>query len=133
MGELKRTFRPEFLNRVDGTMVFHALSRDEIKEIVNLEMEKILTRLVDKEIGLEVTEEAKDYLAEEGYDPKFGARPLRRVLRSRVEDALSEGLLRGDFQAGDTVKVDEREGDIEMEVIARAATKEVAAQPEKAI
>jgi ATP-dependent Clp protease ATP-binding subunit ClpC len=133
MGELKRTFRPEFLNRVDGTMVFHALSRDEIKEIVNLEMEKILTRLVDKEISLEVTGEARDYLAEEGYDPKFGARPLRRVLRSRVEDALSEGLLRGDFQPGDTVKVDEREGDIEMEVIARAATKEVAAQPEKAI
>ena len=131
MGELKRTFRPEFLNRVDGTMVFHALSRDEIKQIVNLEMEKILTRLVDKQISLEVTEEAKDYLAEEGYDPKFGARPLRRVLRSRVEDALSEGLLRGDFQPGDTVKVDQREGDIEMEVIARAEAKEVAAQPEK--
>jgi len=131
MGELKRTFRPEFLNRVDGTMVFHALSRDEIKQIVNLEMEKILARLVDKEITLEVTEEAKGYLAQEGYDPKFGARPLRRVLRSRVEDALSEGLLRGEFQPGDTVKVDERDGDIEMEVIARAEAKEVAAQPEK--
>ncbi len=133
MGELKRTFRPEFLNRVDGTMVFHALSRGEIKQIVNLEMEKILARLVDKQISLEVTEEAKDYLAEEGYDPKFGARPLRRVLRSRVEDALSEGLLSGDFQPGDTVKVDQREGAIEMEVIARAEAKEVAAQPEKRI
>ena len=133
MGELKRTFRPEFLNRVDGTMVFHALSRDEIKQIVDLEMEKILTRLADKQISLEVTEEAKDYLAEEGYDPKFGARPLRRVLRSRLEDALSEGLLRGDFQPGDTVKVDQREGDIEMEVIARAEAKEVAAQPEKTL
>lgn len=131
MGELKRTFRPEFLNRVDGTMVFHALSRDEIKQIVNLEMEKILARLVDKEITLEVTEEAKGYLAQEGYDPKFGARPLRRVLRSRVEDTLSEGLLRGEFQPGDTVKVDERDGDIEMEVIARAEAKEVAEQPEK--
>jgi len=80
-----------------------------------------------------VTEAAKDYLAEEGYDPKFGARPLRRVLRSRVEDALSEGLLRGDFQPGDKVKVDQREGDIEMEVIARAEAKEVAVQPENTI
>lgn len=130
MSELKRTFRPEFLNRVDGTMVFHALSRDEIKQIVDLELDKVRERLVEQEVTLEVTEEAKGYLADEGYDPRFGARPLRRVIQSKIEDMLSEGILAGDFQAGDTVLAGYQDGEINLEVIARAEPEPEVAEPE---
>ena len=103
LGELKRIFRPEFLNRIDGVMVFHALSRDQIKEIVDLEIEKVCERLSGHELSLELTEEAREYLAQEGYDPNLGARPLRRVIQTEVEDTLSEGVLEGRFGEGDTV------------------------------
>jgi ATP-dependent Clp protease ATP-binding subunit ClpC len=120
MTELKRMFRPEFLNRVDGTMVFHALNREEIKQIVDLELDKVRERLVEQEVTLEVTEAAKDFLANEGYDPSFGARPLRRVIQSKIEDVLSEGILAGDFQLGDTVQVGYQDDEVTMEVTARA-------------
>ena len=129
IGELKRTFRPEFLNRLDGTMVFHALNRSQIKQIVDLEIGKILKRLADKLIQLEVTEAAKDYLADEGYDPHLGARPLRRAIQSKVEGVLSEGLLSAKFQLGDTVKVDALDGQIIMEAIAHSEAPEEAPQP----
>jgi ATP-dependent Clp protease ATP-binding subunit ClpC len=128
--ELKRTFRPEFLNRVDGTMVFHALNREEIKQIVDLELDKVRERLVEQQLTLEVTEEAKDYLADEGYDPNFGARPLRRVIQNKVEDALSEGILATTFQVGDTVRVDYQDGEITMEAIAHAEPEVEIAKPE---
>jgi ATP-dependent Clp protease ATP-binding subunit ClpC len=128
--ELKRTFRPEFLNRVDGTMVFHALNREEIKQIVDLELDKVRERLVEQQLTLEVTEEAKGYLADEGYDPNFGARPLRRVIQNKVEDALSEGILAGTFQVGDTVQVDCQDGEIVMQAIAHAEPEVEIAEPE---
>jgi ATP-dependent Clp protease ATP-binding subunit ClpC len=127
-GELKRTFRPEFLNRLDGTMVFHALNRDQIKQIVDLEINKILKRLADKHIQLEVTAAAADHLATAGYDPHFGARPLRRVIQSQIEDALSEGLLSGRFRPGDTVRVDARDSQIVMETIAHTEVPDAAAE-----
>jgi ATP-dependent Clp protease ATP-binding subunit ClpC len=130
MTELKRLFRPEFLNRVDGTMVFHALNREEIKQIVDLELDKVEERLVEQQVTLEVTEEAKGLLADEGYDPHFGARPLRRVIQNKIEDVLSEGILAGTFQFGDTVLVGYREGQITLEVVDRAKPEAEVAEPE---
>jgi len=104
--EMKKTFRPEFLNRIDGTVVFHALTKDHIRQIVELMLSQIGTQLKEKDIKLEITAEAKDFLGEKGYDPAFGARPLRRVIEHMVEDPLSEALLEGRFNTGDTVLID---------------------------
>jgi ATP-dependent Clp protease ATP-binding subunit ClpC len=105
LGELKRIFRPEFLNRLDGVMVFHALNREQIQEIVDLEVEKVSVRLAEHGLSLELSDQARTYLADKGYDPSLGARPLRRVIQNEVEDALSEALLGGRFEAGDKVLV----------------------------
>lgn len=106
LGELKKTFRPEFLNRVDGVVVFHALTKEHIRKIVDLMLVSATEQLAEKGIKLEVTEAAKDFLGEKGYDEVFGARPLRRVIQDMVENKLSDDLLRGKFQSGDTVVVD---------------------------
>ena len=110
--ELKRTFRPEFLNRVDSVVVFRALSRQDIADIVDLELDKVRTRLAEYDMDLEVTQLAKDLLAEEGYSDEYGARPLRRVIQNRIEDTLSDAILTGEFEAGDTVLADAEEGEI---------------------
>jgi ATP-dependent Clp protease ATP-binding subunit ClpC len=122
LGELKKVFRPEFLNRIDGVVVFHALDRNHIRQIVDLMLSTIVKHLSEKGVRLEVSDEAKDLLGEKGYDQVFGARPLRRVIQNLVEDQLSEGLLRGDFRPGDTVKIDRKDG----ELVIKTAT---AAQP----
>ncbi len=116
--ELKKNFRPEFLNRLDGTVVFHPLTREHILQIVDLMLAQVGEQLKEKDIGLEATLEAKELLAEKGYDPLFGARPLRRVIQTMVEDPLSEKLLAGEFQPGDVVWLD-REGD---QIVFHAAT-----------
>ena len=116
--ELKNTFRPEFLNRVDGVIVFRSLTKEEIKQIVELELDKLQKRLDEKEIKLEVSEAAKELLAKEGYDPQFGARPLRRVIQRLVEDTLSEGLLAGEFKPGDTVVADVEGDEIKLKALA---------------
>jgi len=118
LGELKKTFRPEFLNRVDGVVVFHALTKEHIRKIVDLMLAKVAQQLAEKGIKLEATEAARDFLGEKGYDEVFGARPLRRVIQDMVEDKLSESLLCGQFQSGDTVVVD-LEGE---EIVMRPAT-----------
>jgi ATP-dependent Clp protease ATP-binding subunit ClpC len=102
---LKSTFRPEFLNRLDGVMVFRSLSKDQIKEIVDLELSRVTRQLAEQNVKLEASDEAKALIAETGYDADYGARPLRRVIQDRVEDRLSEGLLSGEFKPGDTVRV----------------------------
>ncbi|UCE97446.1 MAG: ATP-dependent Clp protease ATP-binding subunit [Dehalococcoidia bacterium] len=106
LGELKRSFKPEFLNRIDGTVVFHSLTKEQIRQIVDLMLVSVTKQLEEKGIKLEVTGKAKDMLGTKGYDEVFGARPLRRVIQDLVEDKLSEDLLRGKFQSGDTVVVD---------------------------
>ncbi len=106
LGEMKRIFRPEFLNRLDATVVFHALNKEHIRQIVDLMLDQVVASLKEKGVTLEVTEEAKDFIGNKGYDPVFGARPLRRCIQSLVEDQLSEALLRGEFMPGDTVVVD---------------------------
>ncbi|GAF84787.1 unnamed protein product [marine sediment metagenome] len=112
LGELKKKFRPEFLNRVDGVVVFHSLTKEHIRKIVDLMLATVTQQLAEKRIKLEVTGAAKDFLGEKGYDEVFGARPLRRVIQDMVEDKLSEALLSGKFQPGDTVAVDLAEGEI---------------------
>ena len=106
LDEVKRFFRPEFLNRIDATVVFHSLSENHIVSIVDLMMEQVRSELKEKEIGLETTQAAKEWLAEHGYDPNFGARPLRRLIQDTVEDKLSEELLSGKMVAGDVAIVD---------------------------
>lgn len=106
MGELKKMFRPEFLNRIDDIIVFHPLSKENIKEIVRLMLDVLVNRLKANEIAMEVSEEAMGHLAQKGFDPVFGARPLRRAIQSMVEDKLAEDMLEGKVKAGDSIRID---------------------------
>ncbi|AQS57931.1 ATP-dependent Clp protease ATP-binding subunit [Desulforamulus ferrireducens] len=114
---LRRTFRPEFLNRIDETIVFHALTRDHIKQIVDLMLREVAKRMEEHEVYLQFSEAAKEKLAEVGFSEEFGARPLRREIQRRVEDRLSEELIKGTFKKGDQVLVDAQDG----EIVVRAA------------
>jgi len=101
---LRQHFKPEFLNRVDDVIFFHALSRDDIRKIIDIQLHALLRRLEDRKIRLELTDQARDLLIEEGYDPVYGARPLKRTLQRRVLDPLALGVLQGDFKEGDLVR-----------------------------
>lgn len=105
MGELKRAFRPEFLNRIDDIIVFHPLQEEHIKQIVKIMLESLVKRMATKEIQIEFTEEAASHLAKQGFDPVYGARPLRRAIQSKVEDKLAEEILEGKIHSGDKIKV----------------------------
>jgi len=104
--ELKRTFKPEFLNRIDKTIVFRPLTRDDLRQIVDIQIKRLLPRLVQQDLTFEVAEAARERILEQGYDPEFGARPLRRAIVDLIEDPLSERLLSGDIQPGDHVVID---------------------------
>lgn len=106
LAEMKKKFRPEFLNRLDATVVFHSLTKEHIRRIVDLMLSQVTTALKEKDISLEITDSAKDLLGKEGYDPVFGARPLRRTIQNLVEDPLSESLLQGEFSPGDSIVID---------------------------
>ncbi|MCH7785886.1 MAG: ATP-dependent Clp protease ATP-binding subunit [Chloroflexi bacterium] len=110
--EVKRFFRPEFLNRIDGTIVFHPLTRDHMLEIVDLMLTEVSANLIEKGINLEVTQAAKEWLSEKGYDPTFGARPLRRVIQDNLEDKLSDAILGSTVNPGDTAIIDVSEDEI---------------------
>ena len=112
LDEIKRFFRPEFLNRIDGTVVFHALNRGDMQQIVDLMLREVAASLIEKGIDMEVTQEAKDWLGDHGYDPQFGARPLRRVIQDNVEDRLSDAILGGDLAPADTAIIDVVDGEI---------------------
>ena len=112
MDEVKRFFRPEFLNRIDGSMVFHSLSQDHMREIVELMLRDVASNLIEKGIDMDITSDAKDWLAEGGYDPQFGARPLRRLIQDSVEDKLSDAILGGVLNPGDTAVIDIVDGDL---------------------
>ena len=103
---LKTTFRPEFLNRVDEIITFSELSREQMREIVDLQMLELQERLSEHGLSVELTESARNWLSEVGYDPNFGARPLRRALQKHVESPLSVSLLSGEFSSGETILVD---------------------------
>jgi ATP-dependent Clp protease ATP-binding subunit ClpC len=106
MGELKKVFRPEFLNRIDDVIVFHKLQKDEIKQIVELLLLRIRESMAERELQLELTDPAKDMLVEKGWDPAMGARPLRRAIQRYVEDPLADFVLREKLTPGATVVVD---------------------------
>ena len=111
MEELKKAFRPEFLNRIDEIIVFHALEKPHLKEIVTLMSDQLVKRLKEQEITLELTDAAKDKISEEGYDPEYGARPLRRAIQKHIEDQLSEELLKGTVLTGQNVIIDVENGE----------------------
>lgn len=114
MDQLKRLFKPEFLNRVDDTIVFRSLTQDEINQIVNLEIDKVRERLLEHALTLDVTSRALNYLAEKGFDPDYGARPLRRVITNMIEDKLSDGILSGVYPLGSAILVDYNESTDEL-------------------
>jgi ATP-dependent Clp protease ATP-binding subunit ClpB len=99
-------FKPEFLNRLDDVVVFHALAAQELKSIVDIQLSRLAKRLGDRRLALEVTDPARDWLASNGYDPVYGARPLRRLIQSAIGDRLAKALLSGDIHDGDRIVVD---------------------------
>jgi ATP-dependent Clp protease ATP-binding subunit ClpB len=103
---LKSHFRPEFLNRIDEVIIFHTLTRDQLKKIVDVQLRLLGKRLSSRNIKVVVTDAAKELLSKEGYDPSYGARPLKRVIQQRIENPLATRILRGEFGEGDTVKID---------------------------
>jgi ATP-dependent Clp protease ATP-binding subunit ClpB len=109
--ELRNHFRPEFLNRVDDIIVFRQLSREDLVQIVDLQLEKLTRTLAERHISLVVTPEAKALIAAEGYDPVYGARPLKRVIQRLLQNPIALELLEGNFHEGDTIRV-ERDGDL---------------------
>jgi ATP-dependent Clp protease ATP-binding subunit ClpB len=109
---LRAHFRPEFLNRVDEIVIFHSLSREQIGQIVDIQLGGLRRRLAERHLALELTDAAKELLANEGYDPVYGARPLKRAIQRRILDPLAQAMLRGEFREGETVVVDNEGGQI---------------------
>jgi ATP-dependent Clp protease ATP-binding subunit ClpB len=112
MEAVRAHFRPEFLNRVDEILIFHTLSLAQIKQIVEIQLKRLESRLVEKKLSLKVTDKAKEFLAKEGYDPVFGARPLKRAIRRLLQDPLARRLLEREFAEGDTITVDAARGEL---------------------
>jgi ATP-dependent Clp protease ATP-binding subunit ClpB len=111
LAEMRRHFRPEFLNRIDDIVVFRPLGREDLRHIVELQLERVRRLLADRRMDLAITEAAEDLIAEEGYDPAFGARPLKRAIQRLVQNPLAMRILEGEFDDGDTIRVDRGEGD----------------------
>ncbi|MBK5226139.1 MAG: AAA family ATPase [Thermoleophilia bacterium] len=107
---MKKHFKPEFLNRVDDIIIFHRLSEEQLREIVDIQVRDMTALLADRNIGINLTDDAKDYLAREGYDPAYGARPLKRLIQKEIQDVLAMKLLTGEFGEGQTVEVDAKDG-----------------------
>jgi ATP-dependent Clp protease ATP-binding subunit ClpB len=124
MGVLREHFRPEFLNRVDEVIVFRPLTREQLASIVDIQVERLRRRLAERKIGLVLTDAARALLAERGWDPVYGARPLKRTIQRLVQDELATRLLRGEFAEGDTVEIDVGDGEL---TFAAARTAPVAA------
>jgi ATP-dependent Clp protease ATP-binding subunit ClpB len=117
---LHESFRPEFLNRVDEVVEFEPLTREQLAEIVELQLERLRARLAERGISLELTDAAKETLAEAGWDPTYGARPLKRALQRMVENPLAMRLLEGEFADGDAVRVDAQNGELGFEKVSAA-------------
>src|SRR5660398_194500 len=124
MGELKKFFRPEFLNRLDEVIVFHQLTKDQIREIIELMLARLHEQLREREITLKLTEEARDFLREVGLDPAMGARPLRRAIQKHIEDALADQVLSGNIPHGSTVTIDKKDDGLITRDILKEPTEE---------
>ena len=129
LNELRRTFRPELLNRIDEIIVFHPLTKEHIEQIVDLMLDEVQEQLSERKITLKATEAARSHLAQEGFDPEYGARPLRRTIQTQVQNAVARGILKGEYREGDTVVLDAEDGKIVprllVEATAPAAADEV--------
>ena len=112
MGELRRSFRPEFLNRLDEIILFRPLTKENLTGIIDIMVESLRQRLAERSLKLEITDEAKALIIERGYDPLYGARPLRRYLQSSVETLIARTILRGDLAAGSTLTIDVRDDEL---------------------
>ncbi|MFW6364003.1 MAG: ATP-dependent Clp protease ATP-binding subunit, partial [Spirochaeta sp.] len=130
MNELRKLFRPEFINRADEIVVFSSLSENELQKILDILLGEVQVRLSDKEIGLEISANARRYLIENGYDPKYGARPLRRLIQREIEDPLAIDILRGRFGAGSRIKVTMRNDKLSFR---ETGTPETASSPDKVV
>jgi ATP-dependent Clp protease ATP-binding subunit ClpB len=117
---LRDRFRPEFLNRIDEVVVFQPLTREQLSEIVELQLARLRDRLAERRLSLEVTEAAKEVVAEAGWDPAYGARPLKRAIQRLLENPLARELLEGRFVEGDVVRVDAADGELVFERVAAA-------------
>jgi ATP-dependent Clp protease ATP-binding subunit ClpB len=106
MEAMRNNFRPEFLNRIDEIIIFHALNRSELRHIVKLQVQRLEKRLGDRKMSLKLSDAALDFLVEVGYDPVFGARPLKRAIQRELETQIAKAILRGEFNEGDTIFVD---------------------------
>jgi ATP-dependent Clp protease ATP-binding subunit ClpB len=119
---MRRYFRPEFLNRVDDIVVFQPLSKEQLRLIVDLQLERVKALLADRRITLEITEAAEDVIAQEGFDPAFGARPLKRAIQRMVQNPLAMRILEGDFDDGDHIRIDRAaDGGLVFERVAEGA------------
>ena len=121
LNEMKKSFRPEFLNRIDDIIVFAHLNKEEIRKIVDLMLKDLFKRLKDRELNVEVTDEVKDFLASEGYNEAYGARPLRRVIQKKIEDGLAEEILLGAYKPNDKIIMKLVDKDIVFEKVENAA------------
>jgi ATP-dependent Clp protease ATP-binding subunit ClpC len=115
LNELKKTFRPEFLNRLDANVVFRSLSRVQIRTIVDLKLGRVRSQLAEQQLKIDLDDAAKDFLAERGWDPTFGARPLLRVIQNLIEDPLAEGMLQGKYKPGQTIQARVVDGELRLE------------------
>jgi len=115
MEALRSQFRPEFLNRVDDLIIFHPLGIEQLKNIVEIQLKHLMKRLADKKIVVELTEKAKEYLANEGFDPIYGARPLKRIIQRDIQNPLALKLIDGTFKEGDKVKIGAEKGKLVFE------------------
>jgi len=113
--DVEGTFKPEFINRLDDIVTFESLTREQIGEIVDLQVERLIARVRERGIEVELTDDARTLLGNLGYDPTYGARPLKRVIQKRLVDPLALAILQGEFREGDTVRADARDGEIVLE------------------
>ena len=131
LGETKKHFKPEFINRLDDLIVFHMLEKKDLLKIVDLEIKKVTDRLSQKEISIVLEDDAKEFLVKEGHDPQYGARPMRRAVERNLEDPLAEHLLRGNIEEGDTVRISKVEDEKKLTFKAEERTKDPGAENEE--
>jgi len=112
MNELRKAFRPEFLNRLDETVLFHRLDRKEVRSIVDVQLTRFASRLAKRDLILDISDEAKDLLSNIGFDPTYGARPLKRAIQQHLENPLAQEILAGHYVAGDTIVVELQDGEL---------------------
>ncbi len=128
---MKTSFKPEFLNRVDDIIIFHRLDEGQLREIVDIQLRELAERLAERNVGIVLSDAAKDYLAHEGFDPAYGARPLKRLIQKEIQDVLALKLLEGEFSEGQTVEVGAGDGGLTFAVVAAPESAEGAEEKEK--